>query len=240
MKILDTIRKLFAKAESARELGSIEEAALFAAKAQELLLKHKLDAADVLEVTVEDDPMGRDDLDAPEWLGARRWISDLLFGIAGAHFVQAIWTNQRRRRVSLVGRQSDREVVVYLTETLVREGKRLAAVFMALQEDRRSAWLRNSFLLGYRLEVLRRIREQRATSEQKGGQHAVTVYRTAEQETEEAFNAMFPNAENVRSRPSYVSTSSYAAGKAAGQSVGIGGIASGTTRRASFILGGGR
>lgn len=241
MKILDTIRKLFAKAESARELGSAEEAALFAAKAQELLLKHKLDES-LLETVIEEDPMGREDLEAPEWLSTRTWIDRLVNNITAAYFCKAIWTSKKERRMAVMGKRSDREVALYLVQTLVAEGKRLVAEFMARQPegDRRSQRLRNSFLLGYTSMVLQRVREQRARSEQAGGQHAITLFRNAQRETDDAFRAAFPFATGGKSRRDYVHAGAHAAGKAAGQAVGIGGIRSGASARASFLIGGGR
>lgn len=48
-KILDRIGKLFAKAESAEEFGSVAEAEAFAAKGQEMLLQHKIGDTELAE-----------------------------------------------------------------------------------------------------------------------------------------------------------------------------------------------
>ena len=45
--VIDKLRKIMAHAASAREIGNLAEAEAFAAKAQELLLRHKLDMTEV-------------------------------------------------------------------------------------------------------------------------------------------------------------------------------------------------
>ena len=58
-KMIDRIQKLLAHADSAKKLGNEEEAQAFAAKVNELLLKHKLSMSSV-EVAAQDadDAMG--------------------------------------------------------------------------------------------------------------------------------------------------------------------------------------
>lgn len=46
-KVLEKIKKLVAKQQSAEEIGSVEEAEIFAAKVQELLMKHNLSMSQI-------------------------------------------------------------------------------------------------------------------------------------------------------------------------------------------------
>jgi hypothetical protein len=52
MNVIDTLRKLIAHQKSAEQIGNTEEASAFAQKVQELLVKHQLEAADIVQ---EDD-----------------------------------------------------------------------------------------------------------------------------------------------------------------------------------------
>ncbi len=245
-KIMDLIRKLFAKAQSAQEIGSAAEAAAFAAKANELLLRHRLEMTDLeLQDEQDADPLGRDDELSRAWGGVQqKWSDELANAIATTHFCKLVRETRRgypKGLTYLLGRDSDRKVARYLIEVLHREAKRLARAYLAQapQDGASPAARRTSFLLGFRLEVTRRLREQRARVEQTGGQYAVVRLQDAEAAVEEYMRAQFPDAYVPRSRSTFIQKDAYAAGRAAGDAVGLGGgLQGGTAARAQQLLGG--
>lgn len=174
MKIIDKIKKLHAKAESAAEIGNADEAAAFAAKVQELLDTNRLEMA-VLSTTEEVEAVEDIYLDGDE-LGFRKgkryvqWFSTLVSGIAKVNGCVSLGcqgsTNQR-----IIGAGSDRAIVQYLVTLLVRESNRLlenakaeyeAALIMGLVTRRWRKVDTNSWRLGFASGIRERLRQQRA------------------------------------------------------------------------------
>ncbi len=246
-KIVELVRKLFAKADSAAEIGSTEEAAAFAAKANELLLRHRLEMTDLeLQDEQDHDPMGRDDFLTAAWGGVQqKWSSRLASAVASTHFCRLVFTGTGRRwraRVTLLGRASDRAVALATLQMLHQQAKRLER--LAYETSDRTvprATFRTSFLLGFVVAVYKRLNERRGTLEQQGGQYAVVRLRDADTAVKTFERAQFPHTYFAPVRLSAVHRTVYAAGQAAGASAAIGGIASGgTAARAGRLLAGGR
>lgn len=131
-KLIDLIMKLHAKAESCKEIGSLEEAAIFAAKVEDLLLKHKLSLSELsFEAKERKDPLGRTWLDwgRVEGMGRKRkrtaWVEDLCSTVAQAHFCRII-VSTGSSNVAFVGRETDRQVAEFMSITLVRLADELA------------------------------------------------------------------------------------------------------------------
>ena len=123
--VITKIHKLSAHMESAKSLGSLKEAESFAAKIQELLLKHKLEMGEVeLAVQNEEDPFGRFNFDPYEH-GIKRtmkrvaWQEQLANQIAKSHFCRLIVITSSNQ-LRFVGRKTDVEVCTYLYAYLVR------------------------------------------------------------------------------------------------------------------------
>jgi len=131
-KIIDKIQKLKAKAESAKEIGNVEEAAIFSAKVSELLQKHNLDIAEINTEDTDSTIAGieSDDLNLNE-----RWKINLLSTICQFNFCQAIYTRHPKgarytrsgrikttyesaRTATIVGTPENVEVVKYLFSVL--------------------------------------------------------------------------------------------------------------------------
>lgn len=139
--ILVKIRKLFNKAESAHELGSMEEATAFAAKAQELLAEHELDMTDVdYAHALEEDkmasqyvyPHGKDGKE--KWKKSRCAWSEALAGhVAQAHFCK-VMVSTGSNGMYFVGRESHREVATYVWQRLCGEIERLC------EQEYNKAW----------------------------------------------------------------------------------------------------
>lgn len=125
--IVDRIRKLQAMAESARTLGNAEEAAAFAGKVQEMLDSHRLSES-VLDAPAEDATVNSRDVPPEVFDRSDRtlvtWFGILLDGVAKANRCRSYWDRGARRH-NIIGTPGDRDIVVYLTKVLSREGDRL-------------------------------------------------------------------------------------------------------------------
>ncbi len=259
-KTLELIRKLFAKSDSAAQLGSSEEAAAFASKANELLLRHKLELSEVDALVEEaDDPIENDYADISEALGLKAgkrepWLTSLFAAVARAHFCVALYV-PGSKRVRLVGRRSDREIALYMVTVLAQTARRLAADF-AEQEKRAflgeygnaGYWRRQdtmrtkaAFLVGFAIAVKDRLKALRQEVEQQGGQFALVRFAKAD---DAAKRAAAPFSTKGSNNMSYRNESAFAAGQQAGQSVSLhGGVQSGrggngTLARGQRLLGG--
>lgn len=133
--ILTLISKLHAKAVSAEKIGSQEEAATFAAKVQELLLRHKLSLTEV-ELAAEEkaEPIKGAVVDPDEFDGLDAvtrglvWRDQLAAGVAEAHCcVMLLHENKRGEQTYIfVGRDTDRQLAIYVFVTLCRTAKQLS------------------------------------------------------------------------------------------------------------------
>jgi hypothetical protein len=168
------VKKLLVHSESAAELGSVEEAASFAAKANEILLKHKLELSDV-EFAAEQasNPVGVGPLLDPSSVcrganpaGFRRraaWTEWLASGIAEAHSCRFL-VSDRTKAMWFVGRQSDRELAEYLFMVLVERGWNMAGKYYYAarkqaqeQGTKMPTKPKESFLLGFTLGVTEKL-----------------------------------------------------------------------------------
>lgn len=156
--ILSKIAKLLALSQSANE----HEAALAGAKAQELMLEHKLSASDLVDPTTKE-PITEDWVRGS--LGAFKymtWKGSLLYGIAGLNSCTVL--KYDGSRLKLIGRDTDRQAVEYLACFLIREIERLAFENFAGAgfngNSKRWTWVQ-SFGMGATSIVLRRMREEK-------------------------------------------------------------------------------
>lgn len=171
-KIIDRIRKLHAKAESAKAIGSLEEADAFATAVEKMLMKYKLSQATLtFEEKEAEDPLGMHwlDWDSQDGMRANKrripWIERLAMFVCEAHFCKIIVSRQSNN-ILIVGREQDRQVAEYMVVMLVRLGTRLADE--AYRKERYRCWkkgaleeahgYREAFLFGY----VKRLRERYA------------------------------------------------------------------------------
>lgn len=142
-KIMDKLGKIKAHMESAQELGNEAEAQAFAAKLQEMLLKHKLEMTDIQytqhlkEEPVEEMRVGGD----YEYRGKKRfmtnypdvevthrrceWAEDLMRVIARAHSCSFL-VSKGTSALWIVGRKSDAAVAEYLFIVLLRAAEKMS------------------------------------------------------------------------------------------------------------------
>jgi len=137
--ILETLHKLKAKADSLLEVGNQEEAELFAAKVQELLLRYKLTMSDVETAAQDrDDPIEKE-VQPPVTKGAKWWALDLAKVVSEAHFCLRFDNRSQPGAISFVGRKSDREVAIYMFIYLVRAMQQLEKEARKLLEKEKNA-----------------------------------------------------------------------------------------------------
>jgi hypothetical protein len=130
-KVIDKIRKLHAKAESCDKIGNQEEAEVFAAAVNRLLLKHNLSMSEVeWEKREVDDKIEKVWVDF-EAVGIKakkarqEWSEQLGMIIARAHFCK-ILIRHGTNHLCFVGHHSDREVAEYLFVAMYRLAEQMS------------------------------------------------------------------------------------------------------------------
>lgn len=173
-RVIDKVRKLLAHAASTTELGSIEEAAVFTAKANELLLRHRLELSDLeLQAELTADPVEHEDYDPIAAAGIKRggnrraWLEILVHGVAEANLCEVL-VIPGSKTVVLIGARQDVALTKYLLAILVRSAERLAilherkvrlaAIRAGLTVPRKP---KVAFLTGFSVEVTKRLRALR-------------------------------------------------------------------------------
>lgn len=147
--ILDKVAKLLAKAKGT---NNENEAAIFAAKAAELMARHNLDEAMVAEHTGRDarGPIGGHNYDGrvPD-----RWRELILQGCAKLYFCRLTCTRGHKRFYTLYGRQSNATVAKLMADYLFATVKRMAREY---SEDKAR---QNDFRKGAGIRLYQRLVE---------------------------------------------------------------------------------
>ncbi len=121
-KLLKKIKKLQQTADSYSDIGLEEAARLYAAKVQELLIQNKLNMADVdRAILAFEDPFGEEKGRNDDMTEGRRllWAERFAGIISRSHFCNII-LNTSEGSIIFVGRDSDREVAIYMFVYLSR------------------------------------------------------------------------------------------------------------------------
>jgi hypothetical protein len=116
-KLLDRVRKLLAKAASAKELGNEAEAATFAAGAQKMMAKYKLDMTEVEFTRMEQEEPIENEYVKGTKRHREQWSELLASIVARAHYCR-ILVIPGSDTIVLVGRTTDRAVAAYVYTTL--------------------------------------------------------------------------------------------------------------------------
>ena len=224
--ILTKIKKL--QAMTTERGATPEEAASAAAKAQSLLFEYNLSQSDVdTREQAGPDPYGKVDTILE---GANRntvqWRRSLLYVIAKHNFCTAV-TLPNTTKMSVVGKRSNVETVLYLNAVLVREIERLAIDAARTVLSNRAGYM-VSFCRGAVSTIHARLAEQQRQSEAaatmhtnaKGQTNAVAI-RTMSQELTKAEKHFFPNLVTRRTRSTIRSADGYTSGQRAGQGIGL-------------------
>ena len=126
--ILERIKKLQAMQESANELGNDHEAAAFAAKAQDLLMKHKLEMSEVEDFDIHDDiTIDRDHCDwedagIPRSGKTSHWLAHLGYHVS-LYNGCSVATVRGSNSIIIFGTEESRNIVNYILSVLARFGK---------------------------------------------------------------------------------------------------------------------
>lgn len=129
-RVLDLIKKLNAKAESASKIGSSAEAEAFAAKVTQMLLDYNLSMDEISLEGQTVEPIDRE-IFRPELFGVTAkksrilWQEILAIAVAQANFCR-ILVHPGRNSLSFVGRRHNREVAMWLYGSLVADLEEVA------------------------------------------------------------------------------------------------------------------
>jgi hypothetical protein len=228
--ILSKIKKL--QALTTERGATPEEAASAAAKAQALLFEHNLAQADIDTQEAAPDPYGKVETVLE---GANRttvqWRRSLLYIVAKYNFCSAV-TLSGTTKMSVIGKRSNVETVLYLNAVLVREIERLALEAGRTVLSQRSAYM-VSFCRGAVHTIKHRLAEQQRQSEHRAtqsgttqadadrGNHNAIAIRTMAQELAKAEKHFYPNLVTRRTRSRIGSMDGYANGQQAGHGIGM-------------------
>lgn len=223
-EVIEKVAKLLALA--AGRGTTPEEAATAAATAQRLMLRHRIEQAQLAQLE-SDDPIGftsapgsAAETDQGFVFQTKRWQLDLLKAIGSANGCMSVITRKERsgQWLELVGRQSDLEVCRYLWAYLSGEIERLKA-----EQTRGWSQTRKShFCLGAAHTVGAALRHETAAASSVDGATSGALVVSSRFAAAQAwyFEAQ-PNARFVRPRRAYVDAQSYNAGQSAGARVSI-------------------
>ena len=257
--VLERCRKLLAHAESAKAMGSTEEAETFAAKGSELLLRHKLEMSDVeMEAELSADVLVDDYFDVAKASelregGGRRvkWLETILSSLCKTHFCEFL-VIPGSKMYRIIGHESDRAIVVYMFTMLARSADQLGHLYYFAA---RKAAIKNgtalpanpkkAFLLGFAAAIYRRLKDQRTSIEKKGGQFALVRFAMAQQAVT-TYMGTVKHGKAPSPSGSVKDIGGYEAGKKAGMAQSLhqglkdAGPVKGTLAKGTQLLGGGK
>jgi len=122
------LKKLIDHAESAKQIGNLAEAELFASKVQDLLLKYNLSKKEIIEHQEELEVSGIDtDTEVKKAHG--NWMAILLNTLCEYNFCKAIFTSSKmdkQYQITIIGSYENVEVVSYLYDVLKNQLQRLS------------------------------------------------------------------------------------------------------------------
>lgn len=235
--LLVKIKKLIKHEQSARKIGSIEEAEAFASKTRQLLFEHKLSMSDVDVTQFEKaEPVQKTVVDLAG-VGAKgnvhrrfEFYMRLAVIIARAHFcevlVQRPYHSYLPGRIYFIGRSSDQAIAVAMFHYLAEAGIKLGSKSFREYHKRGGMTPRwqylKSFYMGFVSELSTRYKEQNAQQKWNENPHALMVINRSEKAISEYIEREFPSRGSLRGKGSKLSSwEGYADGVAAGQSVNL-------------------
>lgn len=231
MNVLDRVRKLLARAADS---GSSEtEVKVAAAEAQRLMQEHKLSEADVTEAV--SDGSGIVDLPAGSEGFMASWKFALVTSVARAFFCEAVGLRiGPRRKVRIVGRREDAEVVLSVMSFLTKEIERLAEEFSRLPDElflieevmegtdkrRRMEAYRSGLASG----VASTLKAQAEEFRRRGAREAALVLRSAEAVREHLLGKFGESREGARVAEEIRRMSSFELGVERGRRIKLDGV----------------
>ena len=178
-KIKDKLRKLMNHEESARKIGNIDEANVFASKISNLLLEYQIEVHEMESHSLgKAEGVGEERVDTDE-LATRHesnWVVHLYHQIALNNFCKVIITNKQKGTIMLCGEPMNREVVHYIVAQLVNKFRYLAREEFKRYNglEKRNTYIRG-FLRGAAAGVGQKMREERLKNEQAQQQQGIVL-----------------------------------------------------------------
>ncbi len=195
--IVEKLTKLLAHAKSAEEIGSLAEAQSFMAKVQEMLSRHRLSMADLMDGAERDEAIDADLVLLRDLKISTRslqpWLQSLASATTAANGCRVCY-DPNRKAFMFLGRNVDRKVAISLFLYLVALGNRLcskeAAVVRARARRvavdacgkgslpfvaRRIRQWKDNFLDGYSYAIGKRLVEQNNATVQEHATGAALV-----------------------------------------------------------------
>lgn len=190
-KVLDKLRKIKAKAEGAKEIGSEAEAQAFADMLQKMLLDHKLSLTDLeFEQAEQESPVDAYYInyglypDLPLKRTRIQWVEALAGVVARAHFCR-ILVYSGSSRLTIVGKREDCQVAEYMFVTLYRAAKKLAdranrqyTADCHRREQRVSPGFYGSWIGAFTHRLYQRYEEERWSREQSSSTALMRISRS--------------------------------------------------------------
>lgn len=247
-KLVDRVRKLLAMAKSAKEIGNEAEAASFAAGAQKMMAKYKLEMSEVEFTTMEREEPIENEYVRGTKKTREQWSELLASVVARAHYCR-ILVIPGSDTIVLVGRATDRAVAAYVFTTLrdfaERQSDKDARAFRRGQRRQIGATIGNNrnfraaWLMGFVERIAQRYEAERAELKLQAAKAGTSLVRldNAMVKVDEHMAAMRTrSAKAPRSRVS-ANDAGRAAGRAAGDAASIRGtgLGAGTTNNRKLL-----
>lgn len=216
--ILDKIKKLRATGVSLGKGGHAGGAELYAAKAQDLLIKHKITLAELeRSEALGDDPIGFEVFTPGDCPADKRcwWAHSLAVCVGKAHFCIVIGMS-RTSDFKIVGRSKDREIALYMFDYLSN-----VMQILELLESQKLTGPKRGFKDSYYSGFISGVREKyekamRKAKDGEGGTALVVCSKAVEDWAHTKFDLI-----TSRSRASFSGTG-FGSGKEAGKSMDLG------------------
>ena len=230
-KLPQKIRALLAKAERA---STPEEAEAYSAKAEELMLRHSIDAATLQAEHPETEKITLRTFT----MGTYAKPKAILLGEVAAAFSARAFAYASHKKVIVHGWESDLETIAVLFESLETQAMTAGRAAHAKRSWVEARSFMTSFLTGFAYTVAMRLRARKATVEAEAtsatpGTALVLVDRKAAVEAAVA-EALKDVTVRKASAPQTSSAAAYATGKRAGERADLGGSRLGSSNRAAI------
>ena len=189
-RIKDKIAKLLKKAESAKEINSLEEAELFAEKANQLLMEHNLSLSDI---EMEDKSQAIDGftLDTESIKTEGDWVIRLYTVISKYNLCKVI-VYKNSTKIVIFGSKDNVDMVMYICSHL-REliKKSLSERWKAYEGPEKKGTFKRGYLTGAVIGINSKLAEQHARM-QKEVEGVTTLVRTNEVALSNKVGEWFP------------------------------------------------
>lgn len=226
-KAISRIEKLFVHAESAHRIGSQAEAEAFAAKARELMVKHKLELVD-LDLSGEASSSSEPEVhyvNATEWGDREKkrsvtWREALAWRLAPAYFCKMLRQSGRTNGIIIIGAPEDKDAFLRGFQTLLAVAEDLCSKdydqWTASSGYLDRTW-KTSWYDGFVKGVHERVQAEMLKEKQNLEEHALVAVKDQMAKVENTLQKHFPRVRSSRSTRTRVHYDAQARGRKAGK-----------------------